>query len=317
VTDLGSTVRIDRCGYLGPAGTFSEAAARTLPLPEGAELVPFPSVADALDGLRRSEVDGAVVPLENSVEGSVSTTLDELATGEPLLIAGEMVLPVSFAVLGRAGTALADVRSVTTIPHAEAQVRGWLRRSVPGASFVPAASTADGARAVAAGSADIAIASPLAAEHYGLAVLADDIHDVDGAQTRFVLAIRPGSPPPPPTGADRTSVAAFITDDHAGALLEILTEFAVRGVNLTRIESRPTGVGIGRYFFSIDCEGHLADARVGEALSAIRRICAEVRFLGSYPRADEAATTVRRGTADPDFADAEAWLSRLRTGGVQ
>jgi prephenate dehydratase len=154
----------------------------------------------------------------------------------------------------------------------------------------------------------------LAAEHYRLDVIANDIHDVDDAVTRFVLVVPAGAPPPEPTGADRTTLVAFIADDHPGALLEILTEFAVRGVNLTRIESRPTGQGIGRYCFSVDCEGHVAEARVGEALSALRRICEDVRFLGSYARADGSAPTVRRGTADRDFDDAEEWLARLRRG---
>ena len=206
------------------------------------------------------------------------------------------------------------VRQGPAAPHTEAQVRGWLRRTLPAARFIPAASTADGARAVAAGEADAAVAAPLAAEHYGLEIVADDIHDTDGAVTRFVLVARGGSPPAPPTGADRSTLVAFIADDHPGALLEILTEFAVRGVNLTRIESRPTGQGIGRYYFSVDCEGHLADARVGEALSALRRICDDVRFLGSYARADGATPVVRRATTDEDFADAAAWLARLRDG---
>ena len=308
-------VSTSRYGYLGPPGTFSEAALRTLPVAATAELMPYPSVPDALDAVRRGEVAGAVVPLENSVEGSVAATLDELATGDPVVITEEILLPVSFALVGRSGTALADIATVTTIPHAEAQVRGWLRRELAQARFVPAASTADGARAVADGQADAAVAAPIAAERYGLEILADDIHDVDGAVTRFVLVVPARARPPAPTGADRTTVVAFIADDHPGALLEILTEFAVRGVNLTRIESRPTGVGIGRYYFSVDCEGHIAEARVGEALSALRRICADVRFLGSYPRADGAATVLRRGTADPDFDDAEAWLARLRKGG--
>jgi prephenate dehydratase len=307
-------VASDRYGYLGPAGTFSEAALRSLDSVAGADLVAYPSVPDVLEAVSRGELAAAVVPLENSVEGSVATTLDTLATGEPVVIAEEILLPVSFALLGRSGTSLTDVTTVTTIPHAEAQVRGWLRANVPAAQFVPAASTADGARSVAAGHADAAVASALAAERYGLNVLASDIHDVEGAVTRFVVVTAAGKAPPPPTGADRTTVVAFIIDDHPGALLEILTEFAVRGVNLTRIESRPTGGGIGRYYFSVDCEGHIADARVGEAVSAVRRICADVRFLGSYPRADGAAPALRRGTADIDFADAEEWLRRLREG---
>ncbi len=302
-----------RYAYLGPEGTFSEAALRSVPAAEHADLQPHVSVGEALDAVRRGDADAAVVPLENSVEGSVAETLDELATGEPVQITREVLLPVAFALLARPGTTLTDVKTVTTIPHAEAQVRGWLRATLPAARFVPAASTADGARAVAAGEADAAIAAPIAADRYRLAALATELHDVPGAVTRFVLVTRPG-PPPPASGADRSSLVAFIADDHPGALLELLTEFAVRGVNLTRIESRPTGSGIGRYCFSIDCEGHVADARVGEALSALHRICMDVRFLGSYPRADGRPPTLRRGVSDAEFADARAWLARLREG---
>jgi len=302
-----------RYGYLGPEGTFSEAALRSLPAAQGVDRLPYVSVADALDAVRRGEVSAALVPLENSVEGSVAETLDELAAGSPLQIVREVQVSVSFALMVRPGTALADVATVTTIPHAEAQVRGWLRRTLPSARFIAASSTADGARAVAAGEADAAVAAPLAAEHYALDTLADDIADTPGAVTRFVLVAPPG-PPPPPTGADRTSLVAYIADDHPGALLEVLTELAVRGVNLTRIESRPTGVGLGRYCFSMDAEGHLAQARVAEALAALRRLCADVRFLGSYPTADGSAPTERRGTADVDFSDAAAWVDQLRRG---
>lgn len=302
-----------RYAYLGPEGTFSEAALRTIPEATIAERLPCVSVADSLDAVRRGDVVAALVPLENSVEGSVSETLDELAAGEPLQIVREVMLQVSFALLVRAGTTLDKVATVTTIPHAEAQVRGWLRRTLPSAKFIAASSTADGARAVAAGEADAAVAAPLAAERYDLEVLADDIADTPGAVTRFVLVSRP-VPPPPVTGADRTSVVAYIADDHPGALLELLTELAVRGVNLTRIESRPTGVGIGRYCFSIDAEGHIGQERVGEALAAMRRLCADVRFLGSYPSADRTAIAERAGTADPDFASAKRWVDSLRAG---
>jgi len=303
-----------RFSFLGPEGTFCEAALRTLPAADKVDHLPCVSVADALDAVRRGEASGAVVPLENSVEGSVAETLDELATGDLLQIVREVLLPVSFALMARPGTSLADIRTVTTMPHAEAQVRGWLRRELSQARFVAAPSTADGARAVAEGAADAAVAAPLAAERYRLAIVADDIADSAGAVTRFVLVTRPGEPPPS-TGADRTTVMAFINDDHPGALLELLTEFAVRGVNLTRIESRPTGVGLGRYYFSIDAEGHVSQARVAETLAAIRRECADVRFLGSYPRADGVAPVERPGTSDLDFADAHAWVQRIRGGG--
>ena len=296
-------------GYLGPAGTFAEAALRTIR--DRGDLVPFASVAAALDGVRNGDVEAALIPFENSVEGSVPAALDDLASGEPLQITREVLLPVSFALLGRPGLSREDVRTVATHPHAEAQCRRWLRDVLPAASVVLSPSTADAARAVRDGEYDAAISAPIAAQHYGLQVLAKDVGDNEGAVTRFVLVSRP-APPPTPSGADRTTLVAFIADDHPGALLELLTEFAVRGVNLTRIESRPTGRGLGSYCFSVDCEGHVADARVGEALSALRRVCADVRFLGSYPRADGASPQVRPGTGDADFRDAAAWLDRLR-----
>jgi prephenate dehydratase len=303
-----------RYGYLGPAGTFTEAALRTLPAAARSHLAPYPSVVAALEAVRSGDLDGAMVPLENSVEGSVATTLDELSSGDPLQITREVLLPVRFALLALSGMSLERVDSVATHPHAEAQCRRWLRSTLPSAAVVLAPSTADAARQVAAGAVDAAIASPVAADHYGLTALAHDVQDTEGAVTRFVLVSRPG-PLPAPTGADRTSLAAFISDDGPGALLALLTEFAVRGINLTRIESRPSGARLGRYSFSIDCEGHVAEARVGEALAALHRTCAQVRFLGSYPRADGSPTVLRPGASDGEHRAAEAWLARLRDQG--
>ena len=298
--------------YLGPAGTFTEAALASLAGPDD-EPWPMPTVAAALDAVRVGVVEHAVVPFENSVEGSVATTLDELANGEPLRVVAEVLLPVSFAALARPGTTLAAARTVATHPHAEAQCRKWLATTLPEASVVLVSSTAEAARLVGEGQHDIAISAPVAASHYGLTSLADDVQDNEGAVTRFVVVSQLGALPAP-TGADRSTLVAFIAEDHPGALLEILTEFAVRGVNLTRIESRPTGSGLGRYCFSIDLEGHVADARVGEALSALKRVCSDVRFLGSYPRADGTPPTTKPGVADPDFAEAATWLSRIRSG---
>jgi prephenate dehydratase len=302
-----------RYAYLGPEGTFSEAALRSLPEAADAERLPCVSVADSLDAVRRGDVVASLVPFENSIEGSVSETLDELASGEPLQIVREVQLNVSFALLVRPGTTLSTIATVTTIPHAEAQVRGWLRRTLPDAKFIAASSTAGGASAVAAGEADAAVAAPLAAERYRLEVLADDIADNPGAVTRFVLVSKPVAPQAV-TGADKTTVVAYIADDHAGALLELLTEFAVRGVNLTRIESRPTGVGLGRYCFSIDAEGHIAQERVGEALAAMKRLCADVRFLGSYPAAKATPIAEKQGTGDADFTASKSWVESLRAG---
>ena len=308
-----------RYAYLGPEGTFAEAALRSLPAAARSDLQPHPSVSAALDAVRSGDADHALVPIENSVEGSVSTTLDELASGDPLMVTREVVLPVSFALMVRPGTGLHDVRLVATHPHAHAQCRRWLATTLPGATVVPALSTAEAAATLADGSGthDAAIAAPIAAERYRLEILAGDVEDNPEAMTRFVLVSRPAQPPLP-TGHDKTTLVAFISDDHAGALLEVLTEFAVRGVNLTRIESRPMGERLGRYCFSIDCEGHVDDARVGEALTGLRRVCPDVRFLGSYPRADTgpAAEAAARGARDKDalYRDAEAWLGRIRNG---
>ncbi len=304
-----------RFAYLGPEGTFTEQALRSLPAAAKADLQPCATVTVALDAVRAGEADGAVVPIESSVEGSVPVTLDELATGDLLMITREMTVPVAFSLLARSGTRREDIRLVATHPHAAAQTRRWTALHLPGAEVVHAASTAGAAASVAQRDSpwDAAIAAPLAAQHYRLSVLADGIGDNLEAETRFVLVSRPGMPVGA-TGADKTSLVAFIRDDHPGALLELLEEFTLRGVNLSRIESRPTGVGLGRYCFSIDCEGHIEDARVGEALTGLRRMCADVRFLGSYPRVDGTAPVVRTGTTDRDFRDAAAWLTRLRHG---
>ena len=268
----------------------------------------------ALDAVRGGEADGAVVPIENSVEGAVPVTLDELATGDPLMITREMHVEVQFALLAKPGTdgrGHQAGRDPSRTPRRSAGA--GCATHLPDAEVVLESSTAHAAALVAEPDSpyDAAIAAPIAAEHYRLATLATAIADNAGAVTRFVLVSRPG-PPPPPTGPDKTSLVAFIRDDHPGALLEMLEQFAARGVNLTRIESRPTGAALGNYCFSIDCEGHVDDARVGEALMGLRRTCADVRFLGSYPRADGAVTAISAGTSDSDFSDAAAWLKRLR-----
>jgi prephenate dehydratase len=204
---------------------------------------------------------------------------------------------------------------------AQPQCRQWLAANLPQASFRPAASNSDAAMQVADGMLDAALAGAFAAELYGLAALATGVHDRDDAVTRFVAVRLPG-PPPARTRADKTSVVAFLADDHPGALMDILGQFAFRGVNLTRIESRPTGDGIGRYCFFIDCEGHVSQARVGEALMGLRRVCSTVRFLGSYPqaRAAEDSDSAPAGPASLDdkseaeFVDAADWLARVRSG---
>ncbi|BDM73381.1 prephenate dehydratase [Streptomyces nigrescens] len=302
-----------RYTYLGPAGTFTEAALRSLPEAATRELVPMVSVPAALDAVRAGEAAAALVPIENSVEGGVTTTLDELASGEPLMIYREVLLPIAFALLVRPGTTLDEVKTVTGHPVAQPQVRKWLAAQLPEAVWESAASNADGARLVQEGRYDGAFAGEFAAATYGLTPLVTDIHDAQNAATRFVLVGRPARPAAP-TGADKTSVVLWLAEDHPGALLELLQEYAVRGVSMMRIESRPTGEGIGRYCFSVDCEGHITDRRVSEVLMGLKRVCREVRFLGSYPRADETTPSVRRQMTDSAFTEASDWLARCLDG---
>ncbi|WP_367129830.1 MULTISPECIES: prephenate dehydratase [Streptomyces] len=305
-----------RYTYLGPEGTFTEAALRTLPEAATRELVPMVSVPAALDAVRSGEAAAALVPIENSVEGGVTATLDQLTTGSPLMIYREVLLQITFALLVRPGTRLSEIKTVTGHPVAQPQVRKWLAAHLPDALWESAASNADGARLVQEGRFDAAFAGEFAAATYGLEPLVTDIHDAQNAQTRFVLVGRPARPAAR-TGADKTSVVVWLREDHPGALLELLQEFATRGVNLMLIQSRPTGEGIGNYCFAIDAEGHIADRRVGEALMGLNRICPQVRFLGSYPRADVTPAEVgptRYGTSDEEFVTAADWLARCQDG---
>jgi prephenate dehydratase len=300
--------------YLGPQGTFTEAALRQIVDMESADHVvqPMASVDAVLAALRAGEVDAAMVPIENSVEGGVAATLDALASGSPLRVVREVLVPVTFVLAARPGTRLQDVRRVSSLPHGWAQCRGWVAAHLPDARYLPALSTAGAAESLATGDdeTDAALCAPLAAERFGLEVLAEDVGDHSTAVTRFVLVSRPG-PLSEPTGNDKTTVVVFQRDDRPGGLLELLEQFSTRGVNLSRIESRPTGDALGQYCFSIDCEGHVREARVAEALMGLHRTCTEVRFLGSYPRADGGTTIVSDATSDDAFSAARAWLAQL------
>jgi prephenate dehydratase len=300
--------------YLGPRGTFTESALRTIASSQDA-LTPYSNVTAALDAVRQGKADRALVPIENSVEGVVARTLDELAIGEPLVIYGEVTLPVIFAMMVLPGKEKSEIKKIATHPHAEAQCRMYIAQHHPDAEIIVTSSTAAAAQSLVNSEFDAAIASPIAAELHHLTIVAENIGDNEGAVTRFVLVGKPGSVPPA-TGHDRTSLAAFIGADHAGALLEVLTEFSVRGVNLTFIQSRPTGRELGHYHFIIDAEGHIQEERVGDALTGLRRICEDVRYLGSYPRADKIAPTTTRATTDSSFIAADAWLKNVRAGKI-
>ena len=302
-----------RIAYLGPEGTFTEAALRRMAAEglvpgDGASgnLTPVPteSTAAAVAAVRSHDADYACVPIENSIEGSVLPTLDSLATGSPLQIFAELTLDVAFTIVVRSGIAAADVRTVAAFPVAAAQVRHWLAVNLPGAQLVPANSNAAAAEDVANGRADAGVSTALAAERYGLAALATGVVDEPNARTRFVLAGPPAAPPGR-TGADRTSVVLRL-DNVPGALVSALTEFAIRDIDLTRIESRPTRTELGTYIFFLDCVGHIDDDAVAEALKALHRRCADVRYLGSWPTGSAA------GAAPPQLDEASRWLAQVR-----
>jgi prephenate dehydratase len=250
------------------------------------EVTPLPtdSTTAALSAVRSGDADYACVPIENSIEGSVLPTLDSLATGSPLQIYAELTLDVAFTIVVRAGVTAADVQTVAAFPIASAQVRNWLAANLPDARLVPASSNAAAADEVAEGRADAGVSTALAAKRYGLSALASGVVDEPNARTRFVLVGAPG-PPPPRTGADRTSVVLRL-DNVPGALVSAMTEFADRDIDLTRIESRPTRRELGTYIFFLDCAGHIDDDSVAEALKALDDRCSDVRNLGSWPRGD-------------------------------
>jgi prephenate dehydratase len=300
--------------YLGPAGTFTEAALLQLiqadKIPQrGAgdwQSTPVDTTTAALDAVRARVADFACVPIENSIDGSVMPTLDSLAIGTPLQVFAEWTLDVAFSIAVQPGRAAADVRTLAAFPVAAAQVRQWLAAHLPAVELRPANSNADAAQQVADGHVDAAVSSPLAVAHRGLSTLADGVVDEANARTRFVLVGPPG-PPPARTGADRTSVVLRI-DNAPSALVSALAEFGMRGIDLTRIESRPTRIELGTYVFFLDCVGHVDDDAVGEALRALHRRCTDVRYLGSWPTGEVA------GAPPPQLDEASRWLAGLRAG---
>lgn len=269
--------------FLGPAGTFTEAALLGITSSTD-QLIPFANVTATLEAVRSSRAEFALVPIENSVEGVVARTLDELAIGVALEIVGETTLPVIFAMMTLPNHKVEKITKIATHPHAESQCRAYIAREYPNAEIIATASTAAAAEGLREGKWDAAIAAKIAAENYGLSVVAENIGDNEAAVTRFVLVRKPGELSAS-TGNDRTSLVAYIDIDHAGALLEILSEFAKFGVNLSFIQSRPTGRELGHYHFIIDVEGHQRDHSVAESIKGLRSICEDIRVLGSYPRA--------------------------------
>ena len=298
--------------YFGPAGTFTEEALLSQEDLAAGKRTPYASVPEVIAAVERHDADGGVVPIENMIEGSVSVTLDTLAFDSELLIQREIDLPVSLNLCAPAGVGLADVRTVVSFPHALAQCRGWLAKKLPAAEPRASHSTSDAAREVSRSKRrDLAaICNALAADLYGLEVLATDIEDHPENETRFVVVAREGVPAP--TGHDKTTIVCFQQADRPGSLLAILQEFAARAINLTKIESRPTKQGLGDYCFAIDFEGHVADELVTDCLRDLRAKVADVKFLGSYPAAGAHGEAVRRD-AEATWREADAWVQALRS----
>ncbi|MGH9212158.1 MAG: prephenate dehydratase [Acidimicrobiales bacterium] len=302
-----------RIGFLGPEGTFTEQALLSqADLLEDAELVALPSIPDVLAAVANGHVDLGFVGIENSIEGAVTVTVDNLAFETELLIQREVVMAVQMNLLAPSGVGLGDIRRVLSIPVATAQCRVYLHGVLPGATLVATSSTVEAAVLVAGDEHDghtAAIAPSVAAKLYGLDVLASDIEDHPDNTTRFVVVSRAGIPPA--TGHDKTSIVVFQRTDRPGSLLAILQEFAARAINLTKLESRPTKKGLGHYCFLIDLEGHVGEELVADCLRDLKSKVADVKFLGSYPAAGEHGPA-RRRDAEAAWRDANRWLAELR-----
>jgi prephenate dehydratase len=300
-----------RVGFLGPPGTFTEEALLTQSDLAEAELVALPSMSEVPRAVQSGDVDLGFVPIENSIEGTVTETLDTLVFDTELLIQREVVLGIRLNLLAPPGVAIGDVSRVVSYPVAAAQCRGFLARTLPGVEVLAANSTSEAARLIGdeRPAATAAVGTALAAKLYGLDVLAADIEDHPENATRFVLVARSGIPAP--TGHDKTSIVCFQNADRPGSLHGILSNFSARNINLTKLESRPTKRGLGKYCFIIDLEGHVDDEVVADCLHDLYAELLSVKFLGSYPAAGEHGPAIRRD-AEAKWKAATEWISALR-----
>lgn len=272
-----------KVGYLGPRGTFSELAARRLH-GDDAELIPYRTIPEVLHDAEAGRIDRGVVPIENSIEGSVALTLDVLVHEVNVAISGECVLPVVHHLMARPGTRLDELRAVLSHPQALAQCRQSLERLVPGADHRAATSTAEAAHVVSESDEPLAaLGTELAASLYGLEILAQGLQDREGNATRFVST---GKTSCPRTGQDKTSVVFAFGMDKPGNLYKALKVFAERDINLTKLESRPAKQSLGEYLFLVDMEGHVEDPHIDGALAAVSSLCSFFKLLGSYPRVE-------------------------------
>ncbi len=282
-----------RAGYLGPEGTFTHAALIATPGSASLQFVPMATIYDAVMAVHNRTVECSLVPIENSLEGSVNATLDALAIEtEDVAIVGETVQPISQCLIARRQLELSEIETVVSHPQANGQCARFVRTRLPAARVLAAPSTADAVRMVAEHEgAWAALGTRAAAEHYGCEVLRDGVEDVPGNETRFVWLAPSGSPPgvpggEAPRGPWKTAIVFWgVGAEAPGWLVACLSEFASRDVNLTRIESRPRKQGLGRYMFFADLEGRVGEALVDGALEGLRGHVEVLRVLGSFPSA--------------------------------
>ena len=307
------TSAAQRIGYFGPAGTFTEQALLSQADLAGCELVPYRTVPDVLDAVDNNAVDLGFVPIENSIEGTVNFTQDALVFDHDLLIQREVVLDIEHCIVAKKGVALSDITTLLSIPVATAQCHAYIREHLGNAEVRAANSTAEAARIVGEDSAKsmAAVAPRNAAALYGLEVLASNIADHEGNQTRFVLVGKDTIPAA--TGHDRTALVVFQRADEPGSLISILQEFAARRINLSQLLSRPTKRGgLGDYCFIMYADGHIKDELVADTLRDLHAKQGAVKFLGSYPAAGVHAHTTREH-ADARWREADDWVSALRS----
>jgi prephenate dehydratase len=301
-------------GFLGPRGTFTEEALRSDARLAVGDLRPMRSFVHVLDGVSSGEVDYGFVAIENSIEGTVSVTMDQLVFEQELLVVGEVVLPVTQNLVGPPGLELSDIKRVVSFPHATGQCRRWLAENLPDVEEVAATSTAEAVHQIGelGDGQSAAIGTALAASLYGLEVLAAEIEDHQDNATRFVLVSRPSAGIPVATGHDKTSVVCFQSADHPGSLHGILGQFSARDLNLVKLESRPTKKGLGDYCFIIDFEGHVADEVVADCLRDLHAGLRSLKFLGSYPAAGAHGVGVRAAATEAWHA-ADQWIDSIRS----
>jgi prephenate dehydratase len=272
-----------KIAYLGPPGTFTEEALdKFIKDLSQVRKISFPTVADVIRSVDRGEADEGLVPMENSIEGSVNITQDILTFESEAKIIGEVTIPVKHSLIGKKNIKLDNIKKVISHPHATAQCRKFLSTNLKDAEIIAANSTAEAVKILKEENDDIAaIGTKIAAKIYNLEIIENDIEDNKDNKTRFVFI---GNSIQPKTGNDKTSIVCFLKEDRPGSLYNILKEFACRNINLARLESRPAKKDLGDYVFMIDLDGHLHDENIFEAIEVLRKGVYLVKILGSYPK---------------------------------